>query len=73
MDEIVTLRVGKNGITPALIAEVASVLKKRKIVKVKMLKTSLGDKDKHEMAEKLKKASKARRMSMIGHTVTLER
>jgi len=63
---------GKNGLTAALVDEVKTVLRKRKLVKVKMLKTSLGESDKHALAEKLRSSTKARRVSMIGHTVTLE-
>jgi RNA-binding protein YhbY len=70
--EIVTIRVGKNGLTPAIIAEIRSVLKKRRIIRVKMLKTSLADSDKKEMADDMRKSAKARKMSLIGHTVTLE-
>jgi putative YhbY family RNA-binding protein len=69
--EPVTVRVGKNGVTAAIIAEVTSVLKKNKVVKVKMLKTSLTEGDKHEMAEGLRKSCKAQKVKLIGHTLTL--
>ncbi len=71
-DEAVTIRMGKNGLTSALVDEVRSVLRKRKLVKVKMLKSSLGESDKHALAEGLRASTKAKRASMIGHTVTLE-
>ena len=72
MEETVMIRVGKNGITAALITEIQSVLKKHKKVKVKMLKSALEEGDKHQMAEELRKSCKARRVKLIGHTVDLE-
>jgi len=72
MKEVVVVRVGKNGVTPALIEEIKSVLKKHKKVKVKMLKSSLAETDKHEQAEDIRRMCKAKRASLIGHTMTLE-
>ena len=72
MKELVTIRVGKNGVTPAIIEEIKSVLKKHKKAKVKMLKSSLGEADKHEQAEDIKRMCKAKKASLIGHTITLE-
>jgi RNA-binding protein len=72
-DELVTIRVGKNGVTPALVEEIKAVLKKRKKLRVKMLKTSLEEKDKHVVAEELRRATKARSARLLGHIVTLEK
>ena len=72
-EELVTVHVGKNGVTAELIAEIISVLKKRKAVKVKMLKSSLTDSHKDEVAEEIRKACKAKKVKMIGHTMTLEK
>jgi RNA-binding protein len=72
-DELVSIRVGKNGVTPALVEEIKAVLKKRKKLKVKMLKTSLAEKDKNAMTEEIRRACKARRASLLGHTITLEK
>ena len=71
-DGIVTIRAGKNGVTKALTEEIRSVLRKHKKARVKMLKTALGEKDKHAMAEEIRKACKARAAHMIGHTILLE-
>jgi RNA-binding protein len=72
-ESIVTIRVGKNGITTSLIEEIKAVLKKRKTVKVKMLKTSLTEGDKHEMAQEISRACRAKSAKMIGHIITLEK
>jgi RNA-binding protein YhbY len=66
-----TIRAGKNGITEALIKEIRTILDKRKEVRVKLLKTSLAEKDKKAIQDELKAKSKARNAKMIGHTITL--
>ena len=71
--ELVTIRVGKNGVTPEVIQEINSVLKRWKTVRVKMLKTALGEKDKKAMTDEIRKAARCRRASLIGHTITLEK
>jgi len=71
-DEIVTVRMGKNGLTSSLIEEIRCVLRKRKRMKVKMLKTALGKKGKDELVEEIRKAAKARSAHLIGHIITLE-
>ena len=73
MSDVVTVRMGKNGLTQVLIDEVRDVLAARKTVKVKMLKAALEEGDKHELTERLKRAVKARRASLMGHTITLEK
>ena len=70
--ELITVRVGKNGVTPEIIDEIRSVLRKRKTVRVKMLKTSLDGRDKHELTEELRKKTKSRKAKLIGHTIILE-
>ena len=70
-DGIVTIRAGKNGITKALIEEIRAVLRKRKAVKVKMLKTALGAQDKDQMTQEIRAACKAKSVRLIGHTITL--
>jgi RNA-binding protein len=72
-DELVTIRVGKNGVTQALIEEITAVLKKRKKLKVKMLKSALEDRQKDAVAEEIRKACKAKNVKFIGHTLTLEK
>ena len=72
-DELVTIRVGKNGVTPALVEEIKAVLKKRKKLRVKMLKTSLGENDKYAITEEIRKACKARGARLLGHIITLEK
>jgi RNA-binding protein YhbY len=74
MDEskLVTVYVGKNKITDEVISEIRTILKKYKKVRIKLLKTSLQEKDKKSMLDEIKKKTKARQAKMIGHIVTLQ-
>lgn len=47
------LNIGKNGITDPLVEEVRQQLKRNKLIKVKILKTALADKDRWELAAEL--------------------
>ncbi|MBU0762351.1 MAG: YhbY family RNA-binding protein [Candidatus Altiarchaeota archaeon] len=71
-ERLVTVHVGKNGLTDQVISEIRSILRKYKTARVKMLKTSLEEKDKKTMLEELKKKTKARHAKMIGHIVNLK-
>ena len=73
MDDVVTVIVGKNGITPSLLSEVNAVLKKRKVIRVKILTTCIKSCDKHELAESLKSACRAKKATLRGHTILLEK
>ena len=70
-DKIITIRVGKYGLTPEVIDEIRTILKKYKVAKVKLLKTSLDAKDKNEVTAELKRRCKARHAKLLGHIVTL--
>jgi RNA-binding protein len=70
--ELVTVRVGKNGVTNQIVDEIKSVLNKRKRVRVKMLKTSLEGSDKNRIAEEVRAKTKARKAVLRGHTFILE-
>ena len=71
--EAITVRLGKNGVTPRLINELRTILAKHKRVKVKMLKTSLSDRNKDEVAAEIKEKTRSRRAKLIGHTLSLEK
>jgi len=75
MDEndIVTVNVGKNGVSTELIKELSDILKKYKRCRVKMLKSALNSKDKKEVTEDIRIRCKCRQAKLIGHTITLKR
>ena len=69
--EHIMVRVGKYGMTPEVISEIRTILKKHKTIQVKLLKTSLEGKDRREMCEKIRTMAKARHADMRGHIITL--
>ncbi len=65
----VTLQVGKNGITPATLEELAAQLKKKKLVKVRLLKTATeGGAQDDAQAQQLAEATKSHLLEVRGHT-----
>jgi len=71
--EAATVRVGKKGITAPFIEEVSKNLKKRGKVRVKILKTGLGDHTAKEIAENLAEATGSTVVQLRGHTFTLRK
>jgi RNA-binding protein len=70
----VTCHVGKNGVNEATIEELRGQLKKRKLVKVRLLKTATegGAEDKSQ-AERLAEATKSLLIEVRGHTAVFFR
>ena len=70
----VSLQVGKNGVTPATVEELAAQLKKRKLVKVRLLKTATeggaGDQD---QAQALAEGTNSLLIETRGHTAVFFR
>lgn len=67
-----TVQVGKSGLTTPLLKEVEKQLKKRKIVKIKFLQTSLVTEHRSELKRKLLSYTKARLVSSIGNVVIIK-
>lgn len=64
-------RVGKQGLTEKTVNEVEKLLKKRKLVKIKILKSALESKDKKEYAKELAQKTGSELIENIGFTVVL--
>jgi len=75
MKKIVTINVGKNGITENLIKEVNFQLEKHGIVKVKLLSNfrSKTEKKKKELAEEIASKIKGKLVDFRGFVLTFER
>ncbi|HLC47332.1 MAG TPA: YhbY family RNA-binding protein [Candidatus Nanoarchaeia archaeon] len=69
----VDLRVGKSGITQGFIGELKLQLEKREIVKVKLLKSAIGESDNRKMFGELAAATGAEIIKRTGLTVTLHK
>lgn len=67
------IQIGKYGITDSLISEIKIQLKKKKILKVKILKSARSKKDKREIAKEVAEMANAELVAMRGNTFTLEK
>lgn len=70
----VSLQVGKNGVTPATVEELSAQLKKRKLVKVRLLKSATegGSQDK-DQAQALADGTRSTLIEVRGHTAVFFR
>jgi RNA-binding protein len=71
--ESAEVRIGKKGATDLLVGEVLKRLDKRKVVKVKVLKSALAGETTENIAKKVATAADARIIQIRGHTFTLYR
>ncbi len=67
------VRIGKKGVTASLIEEVSKNLEKRGKVKVRILKTGLGDRTAKEIAKNVAEATGSIITQLRGHTFTLRK
>lgn len=68
-----TIRIGKNGLTFTMLDEIKKQLKTRKLVKIKMLKSFIEDKNKKEVAEEIATKCKAVLIDLVGFVVVIYR
>ncbi len=67
------LQIGKSGVTEGLIKEATRLLKKHKYIKVRLLRSALGDRTKEELIELLCAESKATLSGFRGNTAVIFR
>ena len=67
----VSVRIGKSGLKEGTIDEIKLQLKKKKVIKVKMLKSSMENKTKKELRDELVEKTNARLVKHIGFVITL--
>lgn len=77
-EEIVTVKVGKKGITDALLKEIGNVLRARSLVKVQLLKNfrdayGVNRENKAAIAAELAQALGAQVVQVRGYTILLKR
>ncbi|MDH5266345.1 MAG: YhbY family RNA-binding protein [Candidatus Bathyarchaeota archaeon] len=66
-----TVWVGKEGATSHILNEISRQLEKKKMVKVKMLKTALKDEDAKNVASKVAQQTESILIDVRGHTFIL--
>lgn len=71
MTEKPTVHVGKKQISKELIEEIKKQLESREVVKVKILKSALGEMEAEELASTIAKEAEATLIEVRGHTFIL--
>ncbi len=67
------IRIGKKGITPEIIEEIGKHLKKRKLIKIKMLKSASDTNDRKEVAKEISDKTGSEVVQQIGQVIVLYR
>ncbi len=65
------IRVGKNGVTENIINEVKMLVKKKKIVKIKVLRSALYSETMDQIADKILKETNLKIVQLRGHSVVV--
>ncbi|AEH61665.1 protein of unknown function UPF0044 [Methanosalsum zhilinae DSM 4017] len=67
------INIGKSGINEAVIEELKNYIKRNRLVKVKVLKTAVGDENIDDIASRLAAETKSELVEIRGRSVTLYR
>jgi len=68
-----TIRIGKAGLTKSQLDEIKKQLKKKKLIKIKFLRSFLEENNKKKAAEQIAEETKAQIISTIGFTAVLHK
>lgn len=65
------LRIGKNGITDSLVLEIKKQLRKKKLIKIKILKSAREGLNKKEFANELARKTESELVELVGFVFVL--
>lgn len=65
------IRIGKNGLTESTIKEIKKQLNKKKLIKVKLLRAFISDKNKKEVAKEIAQKTNSQLINLVGFVVVL--
>lgn len=65
------MQVGKNGLTDSVIAEMLKILKKKKLLKIKLTRGILDDRNKKEVAQEIAEKADCVIVSLVGFNLTI--
>jgi len=65
------IRVGKNGVTENIINDVKNLVKKKKIVKIKVLRSALNSATMKDIADKIVEEANLKIVQLRGHSVVV--
>ena len=69
MDPVV--RIGKNGINEGTIEEIKKLLKRRRLIKIKMLRSFAETEKRRDVADMIAKQTSSRLVEVMGNSITL--
>jgi len=67
------IRIGKNGLTDNAIQEIKKMLKQKKLIKIKMLKPFVADKNKKVLAREIAEKTDSELIHQVGFVVVLNK
>ncbi len=65
------IRIGKKGLNENIFREIAKHLRKKKIIKIKFLKSSFSNDEKESMVRQIESRTNSKALTQIGNTVTI--
>jgi RNA-binding protein len=65
------IRIGKNGVTENIINDIKNLVKKKKMVKIKVLRSALNSATMKEIADKIVKETNLKIVQLRGHSVVV--
>jgi RNA-binding protein len=65
------IRIGKSGLTENAVDEIKKQLKKKKLIKIKFLKSFISDKNKKHVANEIAEKTQSTLIDMVGFVVVL--
>lgn len=65
------IRIGKNGLTESTIKEIKKQLNKKKLIKVKLLKAFINNRNKKEAAKEIAQKTNSQLINLVGFVVVL--
>ena len=71
--EIPVVQIGKNGLTETSITHIARILRQKKVVRIRFLRSFSEKHRMKEIAEELAQKTKAGRSSQVGFVITLHK
>lgn len=65
------IRVGKNGLTESTIKEIKKQLNKKKLIKVKLLRAFINNRNKREAAKEIAQKTNSQLIDLVGFVIVL--
>ena len=66
-------RIGKNGLTMGVVKQIDALLEERNLVKIKLLKSSMTQKDKEKFIEEIVMKTRSQLVDSVGNVIVLYR